>query len=42
MASPVLTVGPQEAKRAFGATLIVKYWFRAKKIKRAAKGRISI
>ena len=42
MASPVLTPWPQEAKRASGATFIMKYWFRAKQIKRAAKGRLSI
>ena len=41
MASPVLTLGPQEAKKAPGATFIMEIGFRAKKKKRAAKDRIS-
>ena len=42
MASPVLTLCLQEAKRASGATFIVKFWFRAKKKESAAKDLISI
>ena len=35
-------LGPQEAKRASGATFIMKIGFRAKRKERAAKDRISI
>ena len=42
MASPVLTLCLHEAKRASGATFIMKFRFRAKKNKRVAKNRISI
>ena len=42
MASPVLALGPQEAKKAPGATFVMKVGFRAKKNGRAAKDLISI
>ena len=42
MASPVLTRCLQEAKRASGATFIMKFWFQAKKKESAAKNLISI